>query len=137
MGSLGLPGLSAFVAEFQIFTGALQAAPVATVIAVTGILVTAGLFLLGLQRLLAGPTRVPKAEEATADTAPAPAEFGATAVLKRPPAATTMPDVSGRELLVVGSLLALSIVLGLLPRPRWHSWWPGERHGRHEHGHRR
>ena len=53
-GSLGLPGLSSFIAEFQIFTGALQAAPVATVIAVTGIVITAGLFLLALQRLLTG-----------------------------------------------------------------------------------
>jgi NADH-quinone oxidoreductase subunit M len=32
-GSLGLPGLSAFVAEFQIFTGALQASPVAAGVA--------------------------------------------------------------------------------------------------------
>ena len=55
-GSLGLPGFSSFIAEFQIFTGTLQAAPVAGVIAVTGILVTAGLFLLAVQRLLTGRT---------------------------------------------------------------------------------
>ncbi|WP_026821265.1 proton-conducting transporter membrane subunit [Arthrobacter castelli] len=62
-GSLGLPGLSAFIAEFQIFTGSLQAAPVPTVIAVTGIVVTVGLFLLALQRLLTGKTQVPNPAE--------------------------------------------------------------------------
>ena len=45
--SLGLPGFSGFIAEFQIFTGALAATPVATAIAVVGILLTAGLFLRG------------------------------------------------------------------------------------------
>jgi NADH-quinone oxidoreductase subunit M len=115
-GSLGLPGLSAFVAEFQVFTGALQAAPVATVVAVTGILVTAGLFLLALQRLLTGPLRLPGDDEATADAAPVAGGAGTTAVLDRPRTAA-MRDVSRRELLVVGSLLLLSVVLGLLPRP--------------------
>ncbi|PZF86068.1 complex I subunit 4 family protein [Jiangella anatolica] len=93
-GSLGLPGLSAFIAEFQIFTGALQATPVATVIAVTGILVTAGLFLLALQRLLAGPT-----------TAPASAANPGGLV-----------DVNRREVIAIVPLLALSLVIGLLPR---------------------
>ncbi|WP_448072931.1 complex I subunit 4 family protein [Georgenia yuyongxinii] len=55
-GSLGLPGFSSFIAEFQIFTGALQAVPVAAIVAVTGILVTAALFLVAIQRLLTGPT---------------------------------------------------------------------------------
>ena len=62
-GSLGLPGFVSFIAEFQVFTGALQAAPVAAVLAVTGILVTAGLFLVALQRLLTGPTVVPSMRE--------------------------------------------------------------------------
>src|SRR2546429_4124343 len=44
-GSLGLPGLSGFIAEFQIFTGSLATAAVATAIAVAGILITAALFL--------------------------------------------------------------------------------------------
>lgn len=60
-GSLGLPSLSAFIAEFQIFTGALQAVPVATVIAVAGIVITAALFLVAMQRLLGGDTVVPDA----------------------------------------------------------------------------
>jgi len=55
--SLGLPGFSGFIAEFQIFTGGLGAAPVPTAVAVTGILITAGLFLLAVQRLFLGPLR--------------------------------------------------------------------------------
>ncbi|SDG07078.1 NADH-quinone oxidoreductase subunit M [Blastococcus aurantiacus] len=116
-GSLGLPGFSAFVAEFQILAGALQAAPVATVFAVTGILVTAGLLLLALQRLLTGPTRVPEAKAVMADAEPVPAGSGETAVLDRPLTTGAMRDVSTRELLVVGSLLVLSVLLGLFPRP--------------------
>ena len=51
--SLGLPGLSGFIAEFQIFTGSIAAAPV-TAVALVGILVTAALFLRALQRLFTG-----------------------------------------------------------------------------------
>src|SRR5690625_792824 len=55
-GSLGLPGFSSFIAEFQIIAGALQAAPVAAILAAPGILITAALFLIAIQRLLTGPT---------------------------------------------------------------------------------
>ncbi|PSL07058.1 NADH dehydrogenase subunit M [Haloactinopolyspora alba] len=95
-GSLGLPGLSAFIAEFQIFTGALQAVPVPTVIAVTGILLTAGLFLLALQRLLTGDTAVPPGVQADVR--------GDVPV-----------DMRGRELVAVVPLLVLSLVIGVLP----------------------
>ena len=43
--SLGLPGFSGFIAEFQIFAGSLPSATVATAMALLGILITAGLFL--------------------------------------------------------------------------------------------
>ncbi len=95
-GSLGLPGLSAFIAEFQIFTGALQAAPVATVIAVTGVVVTAGLFLSALQRLLSGELKVG-----------VPSDAGASGPFR---------DLHGRETVAIVPLLALSIVIGLFPR---------------------
>lgn len=52
--SLGLPGLSGFVAEFQIFVGTFAIRPVAAAIALVGIVVTAGLFLWTLQRLFLG-----------------------------------------------------------------------------------
>lgn len=58
-GSLGLPGLSGFIAEFQIFTGSLATAAVATAIAVTGILITAALFLRALKCIFTGPLRLP------------------------------------------------------------------------------
>ena len=130
-GSLGLPGLSGFVAEFQVFAGALPAAPVATVLAVVGILVTAGLFLLALQRLLTGPLVVPVdqegsgaapeagAHEAATVQRPAPSgRDGATTTLERSSAGTRarVRDLSGREVAAVVPLLALSVLLGLFPR---------------------
>lgn len=52
--SLGLPGLSGFVAEFQIFAGAFAARPLAAAIALSGVLLTAGLLLWTLQRVFLG-----------------------------------------------------------------------------------
>ena len=120
-GSLGLPGFASFIAEFQIFTGALQAAPVATLLAVVGILVTAGLFLLALQRLLTGPTAIPAVtaedEQGGAAVAPSPPPApGATATGVRSPVSTRMPDIRGSEVAAVVPLLALAVLLGLFPR---------------------
>ena len=53
--SLGLPGLAGFVAEFQIFTGALSVFPWLAVIGLVGIVITAALFLRMLQQLFLGP----------------------------------------------------------------------------------
>ncbi|GAA4759462.1 NADH-quinone oxidoreductase subunit M [Citricoccus sp. NPDC079358] len=86
--SLGLPGLSGFIAEFQIFAGSIAVAPV-TAIALPGILVTAALFLLALQRVFTGPMR---------GQSPG---FG---------------DLRGRELWSIGPLLALSLLIGVLPQ---------------------
>ncbi len=117
-GSLGLPGLSGFIAEFQVFTGALQATPIATVIAVVGILVTAGLFLLALQRLLSGDAVVPP--EATADGAGegrAPElSRGGTATATEQRTTALMSDLRRHELASIVPLLALGLVLGLFPR---------------------
>jgi NADH-quinone oxidoreductase subunit M len=92
--SLGLPGFSGFVAEFQIFTGSLDAQPVATSIAVLGILITAALFLLALQRTLLGPLRTPGG----------------------PGGARFFPDVRASELAAVAPLVALAFVVGVFPR---------------------
>jgi NADH-quinone oxidoreductase subunit M len=86
---LGLPGFSGFIAEFQIFAGSLGAVPVATALALLGILVTAGLFLWALHRLFLGARRGPK-------------PVGA--------------DLRPAELLSVAPLLALSLLIGVLPR---------------------
>jgi len=91
LGSLGLPGLSGFLAEFHVFTGAYQGAPVAVIISVTGVLVTAGLFLLALQRLLTGEEREPRLTDGVATR-----------------------DLAVRPAAVVGTLLTLSVLLGLV-----------------------
>jgi NADH-quinone oxidoreductase subunit M len=92
--SLGLPGFAGFIAEFQIFTGALASAPIATALAVTGILVTAGLFLRALQRIFLGPERVPDA----------------------PGTPRPFVDLHPSETVSIGLLLALAAVIGVLPR---------------------
>jgi len=87
--SLGLPAFSGFIAEFQIFTGSVAAAPV-TAIALLGILVTAALFLRALQRIFTGETRG---------------------------RSVGFADLRASEVWSVGPLLVLSLVIGVLPRP--------------------
>jgi NADH-quinone oxidoreductase subunit M len=93
-GSLGLPGLSGFIAEFQIFTGSLATATAATAIAVTGILITAALFLRALQQVFTGPLRLPGG----------PGTHAAFADLTAAETASIMP------------LLALAVLIGITPR---------------------
>jgi len=87
--SLGLPGFSGFIAEFQVFAGSIAAAPL-TALALPGILVTAALFLRALQRLFAGETRGRSVRFA---------------------------DLRAAELWSVAPLLLLALVIGVLPRP--------------------
>ncbi|GGM50998.1 NAD(P)H-quinone oxidoreductase subunit D4 [Longimycelium tulufanense] len=89
--SLGLPGFSGFIAEFQIFTGSLGAQPVATALAVLGILVTAALFLLALQRVFLGQQRLPAY-------------------------VPTFGDLRVAEFVAVAPLLSLALLIGVLPR---------------------
>ncbi len=88
-GSLGLPALSGFIAEFQIFAGSIATVPV-TAIAVVGILITAALFLRAMQQLFTGPTRN---------------------------LSIHFQDVTARETVPVALLLGLSVLIGLLPGP--------------------
>jgi NADH-quinone oxidoreductase subunit M len=67
--SLGLPGFSGFIAEFQIFTGSLGSAPVATILAFLGILVTAALFLRAFQKVFLGKANGPTADLTVAEGA--------------------------------------------------------------------
>ena len=87
--SLGLPGFSGFIAEFQVFAGSLGSAPVAVAIALPGILVTAGLFLWALHRVFLGPAR---------------------------PRLSATADVSTAETAAVLPLLALALLIGVFPR---------------------
>ncbi|MFB4310844.1 NuoM family protein [Actinomadura sp. GTD37] len=91
--SLGLPGLSGFIAEFQIFAGTIgsgTAAAAATgALAITGILITAALFLRVLHRAVLGP----------------PGELTAR-----------VTDVRRPELAALAPLLVLSLLVGVAPR---------------------
>jgi proton-translocating NADH-quinone oxidoreductase chain M len=84
--SLGLPGFSGFIAEFQIFTGSLPGAPIPTALAFLGILLTAALFLRAYQRLFLGQPK------------------------------TTVTDLTVTETLSIAPLMVLAVVIGLFPR---------------------
>ena len=85
--SLGLPGFSGFIAEFQIFAGSIGPAPWVA-LALPGILITAALFLRTMQRMLVGPT---------------------TGL------STGFRDLTGSELAAVVPLLALAVLIGVVP----------------------
>ena len=87
--SLGLPGLAQFPAELQIFLGAFDVWPAVAAVAVLGIVITAALFLLALQRAFMGEPPEP---------------------LRR------LPDLSRREVIAVAPLVALFVALGVYPR---------------------
>ena len=57
LASLGLPGLSGFVAEILVFLGAFSVWPWPTALAAFGIVLTAGYILWMIQRVLFGPPR--------------------------------------------------------------------------------
>ncbi len=52
--SMGMPGFSGFVAEFPIFMGAWQVSPAVAIIAVLGVIITAGYILLVIRRVFFG-----------------------------------------------------------------------------------
>ena len=55
LASLGLPGMSGFVAELTTFLGALEVHPVATAAGIFGVVLSAGYILWTVQRVLHGP----------------------------------------------------------------------------------
>ena len=87
--SLGLPGLAQFPAELQIFLGTFDVWPAVAAIAVVGIVITAALFLLALQRAFMGDT---------------------------PERLRRLPDLHRREVAAVAPLVLLFVALGLYPR---------------------
>ena len=91
--SLGLPGLSGFIAEFQIFTGVIGSGGTGLVVvgalAVVGILITAALFLRLLHRAVLGP----------------PGEL-----------TPRVTDLYRSELAAIAPLLVLSLAIGVAPR---------------------
>ena len=89
LGSLGLPGLSGFVAELQVFAGSIATTPLAAV-GLVGILLMTAVMLRAVQQLLTGPV-------------------GGLS--------DGFPDVRARESAPVAGLLLLSVTVGVLPRP--------------------
>lgn len=87
-GSLGLPGLSGFVAEFQVIGAAISVNLWVAVVTVLGLLITTGLYIMVVTRVLMG------------EAAPESAE---------------MHELAAGRLFVVGSLAVLSLLLGIVP----------------------
>jgi NADH-quinone oxidoreductase subunit M len=89
--SLGLPGLSGFIAEITVFVGSFQAWPRWTLVATIGMVVTAAYYLITLQKVYLGE--------------PAPVYLDKS----------HYPDTSKRELLVLLPLAVVTLYMGILP----------------------
>lgn len=87
--SMGMPGFSGFVAEFPIFMGVWRVMPVVAMIAILGVIVTAGYILLVVRRVFFGA--LPARLEGTVE------------------------DLSVMDRWVVGVLAVLMIVIGCFP----------------------
>jgi NADH-quinone oxidoreductase subunit M len=100
MASLGLPGLSGFWGEAMTFIGAFPRYRILTILAATGVIVTAAYHLWALQRMFLGKFREEwrKSEYLK--------EFGGK-----------FPEINKRELASVAPLAVLVLVLGFYPRP--------------------
>jgi NADH-quinone oxidoreductase subunit M len=90
LASLALPGLSGFVPEYLVLLGSFEAAPWMGAAAVIGVVLAALYVLLAYQRVFTGP----------------PAEHR-----------QGLPDLGGREKLVMGVLVVAMLALGLYPAP--------------------
>ncbi|MFV0252085.1 MAG: NADH-quinone oxidoreductase subunit M [Beutenbergiaceae bacterium] len=90
LASLALPGLSGFVPEYLVLLGTFEHAPWMAIVAVFGVVLAALYILLAYQRIFTG--------------SPNPERQG-------------MPDLGGREKLVMGVLIAAMLVLGFYPAP--------------------
>jgi len=100
MASLGLPGLSGFWGEAMTFIGAFPRYRALTMLAATGVIVTAAYHLWALQRMFLGKFRE---------------EWRQSKYLE--PTGGKFPEINGRELLTIAPLAVLVLVLGFWPRP--------------------
>lgn len=87
LSALALPGLAPFVPEIMVLVGSFGAAQAAAIVAAAGTVLAALYILFAYQKVFTGPT----------------------------PEKATMADLSWREKVAVGPLLALLVVLGFLP----------------------
>lgn len=95
LASLGLPGLSGFVAEMNVFVGAFQESDllrrILTIIACTSIVITAVYILRLVGRLLYGPLQNPSHSQ--------------------------LPDACWYERVATATLIAAIFIMGLMPHP--------------------
>ncbi|MCL5102736.1 MAG: NADH-quinone oxidoreductase subunit M [Armatimonadetes bacterium] len=88
--SLGLPGMTGFIAELSVLTGTYDASPLIAGLALIGVVVTAAYMLWMIQRVLLGPLNA-KWEQ--------------------------MPDADGREIVALAPLMVLMLFFGIIPGP--------------------
>lgn len=100
MASLGLPGLSGFWGEAMTFIGAFPRYRLLTVLAATGVIITAAYHLWALQRMFLG-----KFKEEWRKNKYLAAFDG------------KFPEINGRELATLAPLAVLVLMLGFWPRP--------------------
>jgi NADH-quinone oxidoreductase subunit M len=89
LSTLGLPGTNGFVGEFLVLIGAYQRYPFATILAATGVILTAAYLLWALERVLYNPLVNPDNRK--------------------------LRDLNRRELSVMGVFAILIIWLGVAP----------------------
>jgi NADH-quinone oxidoreductase subunit M len=90
LSGLALPGMSTFISEFLVLTGAYAVSPTAAILATLGIVLAAVYILWLYQRMMTG---VPSKE-----------------------VEETVTEISRRELVAVAPLIAIMIVLGFVPQ---------------------
>jgi NADH-quinone oxidoreductase subunit M len=93
-GSMGLPGLCGFVAEFFVVVAAFNYSKLLAVLAATAVVLTAGYILWTLQRVFLGRSETWKG----------------------------LPDMDLREIVVAVPLVLLTIAMGVFPNPLVLSW---------------
>jgi len=94
-GSLGLPGLSGFVAEFMVFRGSIPIFTVISALGVLGVVINAAYLLWMLQRVLLGPLN---------------------------PRWADVPDTDAREVITLAPLAFLTLLIGVLPSFMVNTW---------------
>jgi NADH-quinone oxidoreductase subunit M len=91
MGNVGLPGTSGFVGEFMVVLGTYQVNPWLAILAATSLITGAGYTLWLFKRVIFGSIVQPEVAR--------------------------LKDLDGREVLVLGTLAAFTLLLGLWPAP--------------------
>lgn len=89
LSAMGLPGLNGFVGEFTILVGVFQSQPAYAAVGALGLIFGAWYMLWAFQRVMQGSVSRPEN--------------------------ASVPDIQGRELLVLVPLLALIVLLGVFP----------------------